>query len=204
MGLLKQFAVGVRKVVAGVADVRDRLPVDVADHFQPVIEARALRPWELLDEGIESFGVGTTVAAVAAEFGGFAVLPRDGYFTVVTFLRADAAGTYSLRLSVGNPFAGGGVVSAVSATDTRILPPGAQFGSGAALDQQAAQAGTQLYKLANGQEMPAPVVLRPPPRIGFASIDGDWLVIWHNTVNTGFDVNAVIHYVPAIRKGFQA
>lgn len=123
-----QFRAGPSQVVRAVFDIRDTMPFGIRPDFQPVAEARAIRPWEEFDETIQRWGVDVTIAAVAGEFGTLAVIPPDpaggfplaeGTISVIDRIVV----TSNARLTIGTTAdfaaAGLGVVASPRSLDSR-------------------------------------------------------------------------------------
>lgn len=91
--LLEGRATGPLDVIKGINDIRQGGLYGISRSIQPVMEARAIRPWELVLEGIRPWGRRNGQAAVLAEFGMVAVglaagLPK-GSVLVVDRIRAE-------------------------------------------------------------------------------------------------------------------
>jgi len=129
------FRHGTNELVKSVLDVRDNGLTDTDTKVQPVVEVRALRPWEDFDEGIVRFGSRFVVGAIAAEFSAIAFGPPEvgglsqaspkGTIICIDriFTRARAVGCLVPRATVVGTYTETSPI--VSVRDTRWGPGGA-------------------------------------------------------------------------------
>lgn len=94
--LLTQYDTGTIQVIKDLFDIRQGGASGVVPNFQPVAEARAIRPWELYAESIVAWGFRVNAAAVAGEFSGVGIaMPPSappGWLIIVTKIRSEPSG----------------------------------------------------------------------------------------------------------------
>jgi len=134
-------AFGLPDVVRRLFRLSESAPSELNDTIQAIVEARAIRPWELFDEGIISFQLLRTQPAVVAEFSliGLTGFNNPGqWLVVVEEIRAIIA-NQDVRLSAVPVVFNAGVVVRPRLLDARFgsatvdAPPIFSSGSNAAL-----------------------------------------------------------------------
>jgi hypothetical protein len=127
--LLEGRATGLLEVIKQLFDIRQGGLYGVGRSIQPVMEARAIRPWEYVLEGIRPFGRRTSVGAIPGEFSGVAIgvaasQPR-GTLVVITRVRcrAGAANSAGVRISTRS------VMEATYATAVTTAPLDGRIGT---------------------------------------------------------------------------
>lgn len=181
------------------------LPTDVRSDVQLIMETRALRPWELFDEGLIAADGFVLSPPVAAEFS-YAMIGatlvgttvnRNDFLVVTSFLPFAGAGTVTVRAGSTDAQAAG--TSLMANVDLRVANPPGQIqqifqGSGS----NAAISGV-IYRNNVPANIKYPCFYLLTPPTAATSPPQPNLSIWHNTVNTQLDVSFEGIWVPANR-----